>query len=91
MRMIISSVVLTITLTAITSAQFTVRLPSIKRPAVEAAKPVSPKSSAAASATRPAAATNRQMVMDDGYTFFDAEPARDAIQRTRVILTSAGF
>jgi hypothetical protein len=52
-------------LSTFTVAQFNIKLPSIKKPEVPKATETSAKSQ------------NRQIVIDDGFTFFDAEPLQE--------------
>ncbi|MBK9163395.1 MAG: hypothetical protein IPM21_05680 [Acidobacteria bacterium] len=77
--------ILSFALAAFASAQFPVRVPSIDRAKSQPARPTTPQMSsernAESTATPTSSAarqttTNRQMVMDDGFTFFDAEPAK---------------
>lgn len=61
------------------AAQFPIRIPKIERPKVESPTPNSTpmpevaETNSAGTSTR----ANRQSVMDDAYTFFDAEPVKE--------------
>ena len=57
-------------------AQFRIKIPKIKKPNPTQPK-TPPKETLTSAAAAPISAQNRQMVMDDGFTFFDAEPVKE--------------
>lgn len=61
-------------------AQFHVKLPSIQKPKAVKTNSIQPTQSSS-SITK---ASSRQMVMDDGYTFFDAEPVEQYDSQIRL-------
>lgn len=85
-RNFIILVILSFALATFASAQFPIRVPSVNRPKAEPAKPRTPQTpnesrteaprTSAATSAQPSTTASRQMVMDDGYTFFAAEAAK---------------
>jgi hypothetical protein len=81
MKLYISFLIIFIFTAGIATAQFPVRIPKIKtskptkvQPTQNSAPKVSETNS---NPTPPMSTSNRQMVMDDAYTFFDAEPVEE--------------
>ena len=64
---------------SVSYAQFPIKVPKINTPKVETPKTTtpSPKTENVMPKTTSGQASNRQMVMDDAVTFFDAEPVKE--------------
>jgi hypothetical protein len=63
---------------AVAKAQFPIKIPKVKVPKVEATPSTQNRNTSdAESGNNSRQSSNRQMLMDDGFTFFDAEPVKE--------------